>query len=350
MKTKSLNFWKSKRVLITGHTGFKGSWLVLMLSYLGAEVYGVSREKKDGIYEKANVSGICSKEYFTDISSKNYKDLEEIVNAIKPEVIFHFAAQSLVIKSYEDPADTIHTNIIGTYNVMEVSNNCKELKSLVVATTDKVYKNPSEDNTEASELGGKDFYSASKVSCEMIIQAFIKASKRKDLAISIVRSGNVIGGGDRAENRLMTDLVTSLLQNSEFNLRMPNSIRPWQYILDSLYGYLLVAEKGLENNESEVFNLNSDKNNKFNAEDISKMMFRKWDAPLSNIKLENNKKEHEEVKTLKINSSKAKLKLNWEPKYNLEKIVSEIVEWEKNYSVNTGPSFSILQIEKYLEL
>ena len=148
----------------------------------------------------------------------------------------------------------------------------------------------------------------------------------------------------------MKDLVTSLLQNSEFNLRMPNSIRPWQYILDSLYGYLLVAEKGLENNESEVFNLNSDKNNKFNAEDISKMMFKKWDAPLSNIKLENNKKEHEEVKTLKINSSKAKLKLNWEPKYNLEKIVSEIVEWEKNYSVNTGPSFSILQIEKYLEL
>ena len=195
---------------------------------------------KNGIYNIANISELFEDEYFFDIGGDSSDELDRVLNEIKPEFIFHFAAQSLVIKSYSDPKDTIYSNIIGTYNILESSNKVSNVKSLIIATTDKVYKNPNQDNHE-NELGGDDFYSASKVSAELT-KVFYQSFKNKNLNISVVRSG-VIGGGDRSENRLITDLADKLSNNENVTIRMPNSTRPWQYILDSLNGYLKIATK-----------------------------------------------------------------------------------------------------------
>ena len=346
MKKQLEDFWKDKVVIITGHTGFKGSWLTLFLKHLGAEVHGISREKKNGIYEKAKIGEICSSENFLDISNFDTSEIEKIIKSISPDVVFHFAAQSLVIKSYEDPKDTIYSNIIGTYNIME-SVNASNCRSLVIATTDKVYKYPEKNNIETSELGGKDFYSSTKVSAELLIQSYISSAKRSELSISVVRSGNVIGGGDRSENRLLTDLVDSLLNSTDFHLRMPKSIRPWQYILDSLSGYLLIAERTFINNESEIYNLNSDLNNSYNTESIAKLMIQNWGT--ENKIIIKNEDQYKEVKELVINSGKAKEKLDWVPKYEMEEIIQEIINWEKNYIKVEGPEFSLKQIKKYIE-
>jgi len=347
MKEKLKDFWSGKRVLITGHTGFKGSWLSVFLNYLGAEIHGISRETKPGIYDKAEIKSLCESENIIDISEHNTDKLNKIVNSVNPDIVFHFAAQSLVIKSYEDPKDTIYSNVIGTYNVLEAVNNNDSIKSLIIATTDKVYKYPEKNNNEEAELGGKDFYSSSKVSAELIVQSFINSIKRKNLGISVVRSGNVIGGGDRSENRLITDLVISLTNSNDFTLRMPESIRPWQYILDSLHGYLLVAQSNYLSNESEVYNLNSDLNNKYNTENIAKLMIDRWGSK-NNIIYENNE-NYKEVSKLVIDSNKAKKKLNWTPKYNIEKTIEEIVDWEKNYMKNEGIDFSTKQVSNFLE-
>ena len=349
MKQDLKKFWKNKKVLITGHTGFKGSWLTVFLYFLGAELYGISREEKDGIYKLASISDLCKKEFFLDISDNNLKKLEEIVFSVKPDIVFHFAAQSLVIRGYEDPRDTVNSNINGTFNILDSINTCTTVKTLIIATTDKVYKYPEQNNSENSELGGKDFYSATKVSAELIIQSFINSPKRKDLSITVVRSGNVIGGGDRAENRLITDLVKSLLESKNFTLRMPKSVRPWQFILDSLFGYIKIAENSYEHNESEIFNLNSELNNNYDVEMIAEIMVKKWSPKEDAILiLKADSTEHKEVDVLRINSKKARKKLNWSAKYNIEKTVDEIINWEKNYEHDSGPDYSISQVAEYL--
>jgi CDP-glucose 4,6-dehydratase len=349
MSSDLFSFWTGKNVLITGHTGFKGSWLTVLLHYLGAEVHGISREKKEGIYTKANISSLCKTEYFLDISKKNKEDIDKIIAIINPEIVFHFAAQSLVIKSYEDPSDTVYSNIIGTFNILESANLNNSIKTLVIATTDKVYKYPNAENKEDSELGGQDFYSSTKVSAELLIRSYINSQKRNGLSISVIRSGNVIGGGDRAENRLITDLVKSLTESKDFTLRMPKSIRPWQYVLDSLVGYIMVAESSYKNNESEIYNLNSELNNKYNSQQISQIMFDTWKPNKNKVQiLQNTEIEYKEVDILKINSKKAKKKLNWYAKYNIQKIIEEIVSWEKHHIENNGPEFSISQVEEFL--
>jgi CDP-glucose 4,6-dehydratase len=233
-------FWSGKKVLITGNTGFKGSWLTLFLKNLGAEIYGVSREEKEGIYKLANVHKIINKQLIYDIASNDTSDLDNFVKTVNPDVIFHFAAQSLVYVGYVNPIDTLNTNVIGTYNVLNSIKKTSNLNSVVVSTTDKVYRDSSFENIESSPLGGKDFYSSSKVGTENVISAFL--SFNNSFNISTVRSGNVIGGGDRAEKRLVTDLINALITNSDFTLRKPKSIRPWQSVLDSILGYLLVAQ------------------------------------------------------------------------------------------------------------
>jgi len=341
-----INFWNNKKVLITGHTGFKGAWLSIFLNYLGAEVYGISREKKLGVYSIVDMTNVFNKEYFLDISDKNLNNLSGALEEINPDIVFHFAAQSLVIESYLNPLETLETNIIGSFNVLETLNKFDKNISVIVSTTDKVYKNPNSDNKETSQLGGKDFYSSSKVAVENLIFAYSNETINKGLVISTVRSGNVIGGGERAENRLIGDLVSAAINDKNVYLRMPKSIRPWQYILDSISGYILIAMDNFINNEPQTFNLNSLPNNKFTAEYISKMFIKKWG---SNIKIEIDKNaQFKEVDTLRINSSKAKAKLNWEPIYDIEKSLQEIVDWEKNYLQTSNIDYSFQVVEKYI--
>lgn len=340
------NFWKNKRVLVTGHTGFKGSWLSLFLKYLDAEVYGISKEPNEGVYKDVGLSKVFAGESFVDISSYEFLNCETEIRRFNPDIVFHFAAQSLVYKGYTDPLETLKTNIIGTFNVLNSLKEIDSLKTIVVATTDKVYKKSDFNNIEDSPLGGKDFYSSSKVGTENVVTAF--ANMQKLFNISVVRSGNVIGGGDRAEKRLVVELIESLKKNKDFLLRKPNSIRPWQYILDSVFGYLLVAEENYKKDTAEIYNLNSKTNNKYDAKFIAEKFVNTWGSKISINILDNE--EFEEVDVLRIDSSKAKKKLGWIPKVSIEKLVEETVKWEKFHSTNNTLDFSFEQINNYLEI
>lgn len=336
-------FWEGKKVLITGHTGFKGSWLSLYLNNLGAEIYGVSREEFEGIYQIVNLKKIFEKEYFIDLGKTELFELSKVMQDVKPDIVFHFAAQSLVYKGYSNPRDTLFSNIIATHNVLESTLNVKTIKSIIISTTDKVYENPDFDNTEYAPLGGKDYYSASKVGVENIIKAFKNSNPEPN--VSVVRSGNVIGGGDRAEKRLTTELLNSIISNKEFILRKPNSIRPWQYILDSIRGYLLVAEESYSKRVSEIYNLNSKPNNKYNAEYLAKNIIHYWQSPIKIIV--SNEETFKEVDTLIINSEKAKRKLSWIPIVEIEEMILNVVNWEKHHLKNTSLEYSLSEIKKY---
>ncbi len=338
-------FWANKNVIITGHTGFKGSWLTLLLTHLGANVIGISREKYDGIYKLSSVDKVLEKEYFIDISN-NIKLPKKEIDKFNPDIIFHLAGQSLVSVGYKDPLDTINTNILGTYNVLDYFNKIDSVRSAVVSTTDKVYLNPAETNNELSEIGGTDYYSATKASSEFIIKSFL--NNEPNINVSVVRSGNVLGGGDRALNRLIPDLIESITLNKEFILRQPKSTRPWQYVLDSLTGYMLAAQENFQNSKSEVYNLNSSSNNLFTAQDIVEKFKKEWGSDLVINIPKNNK--FKEVKILNLDSSKANENLGWSPKFDLDELIKTIVKWEKIHLSQQSFTHSINEIKNYLDL
>ena len=284
-----INFWNNKKVLVTGHTGFKGTWLSLILKQMNASIFGLSDNSiTSDIYKKINGSRFFTKEFNCDIS-ENESQLSKIMKKNEFDIIFHFAAQALVTKAYMYPIETLRTNIFGTYNIISEILNSKCTDSLIVSTTDKVYKNTSQYNNEDSQLGGNEFYSSSKVAAENIIEAFKNSTNLNDLSISTVRSGNVLGGGDGAHGRLMTDLIYSLKNKKSITLRNPKSIRPWQDILDSISGYLLVAENNYVNKAGDIFNLNSELNDSLTVEDITNLLINEWG---SKIKIEKNKNIH----------------------------------------------------------
>lgn len=343
----NLDFWKNKNIIITGHTGFKGSWLTLLLHKLGSNIYGISEERKKGIYEIVDLSNILKDEFFIDINKLSKEEAQKIFKIANPDIVFHFAAQSLVYEGYKNPLDTLQTNIIGTFKVLQYTDLESSAKTIVLATTDKVYRFPDSDNTELAELGGKDFYSASKAGAEFVIEAYKGIKKRDDLNLSVIRSGNVIGGGDRAEYRLIKEIVDSINLGTTFELRKPNSIRPWQFILDSLWGYLMAAQDNFDNQTNEIFNLNSELNNEFTAEKIVQTFFENWEGEVPEIKI--TKEEFAEVNVLKINSAKAADLLNWKPIYDVETTIMKIIEWENAFKHDKNMDLSISQILQYLD-
>ena len=228
------------------------------------------------------------------------------------------------------------------------SNSCKSVKTLIIATTDKVYLNSDEWNTEESSLGGKEFYSISKVAAEQIISSFKSLYKRNDLNISIIRSGNVIGGGDRGENRLTTDVLNSIINEKPITIRNPNSIRPWQYILDSLDGYIKAAEYSTLKNKSEIFNLNSEHNNKYTVEYLIEKYKLLWKSKIKiEVKRENDLTESF---VLRLDSSKARKILNWEPKVLIDETIENIVNWEKHHLNSQSIEYTINEINNYYEV
>jgi len=338
------SFWKNKKVLVTGHTGFKGSWLACLLKSLDSEVWGLSDNKiLSDNYKTLNKKEIFSGEFIADI----FDDVKELDEALKNEfdIIFHLAAQGIVSTASKFPLETINANVIGTYNLLDLANKNKLIRNIVISTTDKVYLNTSANNVETDQLGGKEFYSASKAATEHIISAFINTRKREDLFVGVVRSGNVLGGGDGANDRIVTDVINSLKNNSDINLRNPNSIRPWQFILDSLTGYLLTAQYCDLNNTDEIFNLNSEINNKYTVENLTESIKNNWVNNNSNIQKVDS--VFYETEVLKINSQKAKDLLNWSAKVNIDSIASYIVEWEKE-NIN-GNNITFDQIDLYFQ-
>jgi len=313
MKNK---FWKNKRVLITGHTGFKGRWLSVVLESLGAKIYGVSLEQNN---HKVYYS-LINKNYYFDIA--NFSKLNKIVKKIKPQIIFHLAAQSLVLSGYKKILNTYKTNFLGTINIIEASKISKSTKALLITTTDKVYKNKGKNKffNEKSELGGKDPYSASKAACEIAIQSYIKSNLTNHVNLASMRAGNVIGGGDYAPNRLMTDLINHFQRKNKKNkliIRNPNAIRPWQYVLDVVNGYVLLAEK-LYSNKKFVGSFNFGPNKSLIKIKVKKIVteFQKYYNHKGNINFIINVNNNKEEEKILLTTHKIKKLLNFENKIN----------------------------------
>ncbi len=239
-------FWK-KKVFITGHTGFKGSWLIIILNLLGAKVYGYSlKPKKKSLFNQIDGGKIIEKSFYGNLN--DYKKLKSKISQVKPNIIFHLAAQPLVIESYKNALNTHNTNIMGTINLLEICRGINSIQSIVIITTDKVYKIKKNKSlfSETDELGGDDPYSASKACSEIVTLSYIKSffnNSRLKFKVSTARSGNVIGGGDYSDNRLVPDILNSINRKKKLIIRNPKSIRPWQHVIEPLIGYLILAQK-----------------------------------------------------------------------------------------------------------
>ena len=342
------NSFKNKKILITGHTGFKGSWFSKLLLSLGAKVYGISLEADNlSLYNLLKLDNEV-KSYIQDI-----RDLEKIKNIVKyinPDIIFHLAAQPLVIDSYNRPVYTFETNVIGTINLMESMRELNNLECAVMITTDKVYDNKEWvwGYRENDALGGHDPYSASKACAEIAIKSY-KKSFFKDINTASVRAGNVIGGGDFADNRIIPDIVRAIEKNIPVELRNPNSVRPWQHVLDVLYGYLLVCYNLINNkNISESYNFAPiDEGNKFTVEYITK-------AFIDNIGkgsyiINSPETPKKEMNMLRLDSSLARKELGWKEKFNTEEAIKQTAIWYSEYlNKNDINNITDKQIKNYI--
>ena len=327
------SFWEGKSVLITGHTGFKGSWLTIWLEMLGAKVCGVSLKPLEttSLFESANISTLCES-YICDIRDIN--KLANIVQTFNPNIIFHLAAQPLVRESYKDPINTFSTNVMGTVNLLEVAKTLPRLNSLVVITTDKVYKNkewiyPYREN---DELGGFDPYSASKAASEIAVSSFRDSFfKDKKLSITTARAGNVIGGGDWSADRLIPDAIRAWRKNEELIIRHPSFIRPWQHVLEPLSGYLLLSQLSYGNNKyNGAYNFGP-KTDEFIT--VKKLLEIAYELKLQpNIKYIEDTNYHES-RHLVLKSSLANQTLGYKPRWTIRQSIKRTIDWyQKFYS------------------
>lgn len=344
-------FYKDKRVLITGHTGFKGTWLAFFMVELGSQVIGYSLDPNDSnsLYNKSGLS-LMIKDFRGNILDIDY--LDKVVIESKPEIVFHLAAQPLVNESYNDPLGTWTTNVIGTANLMEVLRKSKSVKSIVIVTTDKVYMNLDSIDAymETDKLGGYDPYSASKAACEMLVESYRNSFYDvKKIGIASARSGNVIGGGDWSENRLIPDFFRSYFNKSDFIIRNPDSIRPWQHVLDVSYGYILLALKLYMHPEeySSSFNFGPSHIQVQSVEDLINKILVSQSIPQVKVNVAKSKLFHE-TNVLKLNSEKANALLNWKNKLSIEESIDLTVKFYMNYFNGNIKEIILFQIHNYL--
>ncbi len=352
---KFLLSYKRLNVLITGTTGFKGAWLAYWLNNLGANITGVSlKPEKDSILFKSLKLEKKIKQYYLDIG--NYNNINSVIKKVKPDIIFHLAAQSIVSKSFTNPLQTLNTNIIGSANVLE-SFRVNKIPNLVYITSDKCYLNLDRTSSfkEQDILGGIDNYSSSKASAEIIFSSYFHSFFKKDnfLKIASARAGNVIGGGDMKSKRIIPDIIKSYNNNKNILLRSPKATRPWQHVLEPLSGYLLIGHKlinkKLKTKLLPSWNFGPELRNCRNVEFITKLFLKRLNKKNLKIKIENKNKFHES-KFLSLNISKAKKELNWKPRLNLIQTVNFTVDWYKKYfDKENVESFTDKQIQLFLE-
>ncbi len=348
--TLQTKFWKNKKVFITGHTGFKGAWLCLILHKLGAKIVGYSlKPKRKSLYNQLKINKFVIKSYYNNI--KNYSALKKSVVKFNPDVIFHLAAQPLVIESYKKPIETFDTNIIGTANLIDsIRNNLKlKVKSLIIITTDKVYDTSNKKTyTEKDKLGASDPYSTSKACCELVCESYIKSFKNIGKILATARAGNVIGGGDYSKNRLVPDILNAARNKKKLIIRNPSHIRPWQHVFEPLNGYILLAQKIYKSNiksKEPNWNFGPDKDSCKSVNFITKKFNKKLSLKIKFLK-NNHVKENS---YLKLNNNKSKKYLNWKPKWLLDEAILKIIEWD-NCSNKTKLKISLDQIDQYFSL
>jgi CDP-glucose 4,6-dehydratase len=328
------------RYLITGHTGFKGAWLTVMLKSLGHEVHGIALPpEKESLFNEAEVANYLTSSTYIDI--RDFESLNKAVKKIEPEVIIHLAAQSLVLKSYQDPIGTYETNLMGTLNVLESTKDLENVRAIQIITTDKVYRNVNQEYgyVETDELGGSDPYSSSKSAADLATQAWRSLKGTAPIAIS--RAGNVIGGGDYSSNRIVPDLVKALAADQSLTLRHPNSIRPWQHVLDCLNGYLILINKQINENTQGEWNFGPHSEQVKSVQDLVNEISLSWGKKVD-IKIMHSPKK--EADLLLLNSTKSRELLNWSEKLNWHMTANWTADW---YKSTDKKKFTFQQVEKF---
>ncbi|MDB4849060.1 CDP-glucose 4,6-dehydratase [Gammaproteobacteria bacterium] len=346
------NFWKDKKVFLTGHTGFKGSWMAIWLSQLGSKVkgYALSPPTIVNLFNEAKIESLIESE-INDI--RDYDKLTRSINDFSPDIVIHMAAQPLVRASYKKPLETYETNVMGTANILEASIRSSTIKAVVNITTDKCYENREIDIAykETDSMGGFDPYSSSKGCAELVTAAYKESFyKNKNIGIASVRAGNVIGGGDWAEDRLIPDVLKAFELNKAVIIRNPKATRPWQHVLEPLSGYLLLAER-LYNSPleySEGWNFGPNYEDVKPVDDLIDYMIKIW--PGNSWKIDNTDNPHE-ANLLKLDISKAKSKLQWAPVWSLETTLNKIVQWHMSWlkQRNNAQELCIKEINQYIE-
>lgn len=352
----NFDIFKDKHVFITGHTGFKGSWLALWLHHLGAKVYGYSLPPPThpSNYELSALKGVLEDEWIADI--RNREQMKSAIAACQPEVIFHLAAQPLVRMSYKEPYETFDVNIMGTASVLDAVRAHGRSCAVICITTDKCYENRERDEgySEEDPMGGYDPYSASKGAAEILIASYRRAFFHPDtlsahgVQLASARAGNVIGGGDFAEDRIMVDLVKSMLQGTQISIRNPNAIRPWQHVLEPLSGYLTLAEKMLRYPSATWcggWNFGPSPESERTVREIADLFFRDWGC--GSWKDVSDEKHPHEAGILRLKIDKAKQLLGWSPTWTFETMIQRTVYWYRQMNSIPPSRLCLADIEAY---
>jgi CDP-glucose 4,6-dehydratase len=347
-------FWKGKKVFLTGHTGFKGGWLSLWLASMGAKVtgYALAPNTMPNLFEVLAIDSLIEKSHIADI--RDLSSLQKAMSSANPDVVIHMAAQPLVRYSYANPVETYATNVMGTVHILESTRSIDSIRATVVVTTDKCYENKEWvwGYRENEPMGGYDPYSNSKGCAELVTSAYRQSYFSKSdstNSIASARAGNVIGGGDWSEDRLIPDAIKAFEANQPLMIRNPLATRPWQHVLEPLSGYLILAQALYEKGSDFASGWNfgpSDKDNR-SVQEVIELLISGWGESAGWVK-EGSEQPHE-ANLLKLDCSKARAQLGWLPKWNLETATQKIVEWQKAYQAKKNmQEVSLAQINQYM--
>lgn len=340
--------YKNKRVLVTGHTGFKGGWLALWLKKMGAEIcgYSLAPHTNPSLFDALNLDSEINS-VIGDILDK--KTLQKTFDDFRPEIVFHLAAQPIVRLSYTEPVLTYETNVIGTLNVLEAARKCGTVKAFVNITTDKCYENKEvvEGYIETDPMGGHDMYSSSKGCVEILSSSYRRSFLKDGYALATARAGNVIGGGDWAADRLLPDCIRFANENRQIEIRNPVAVRPWQHVLEPLSGYLLLGEKLLQNKElyADGFNFGPNEDSVLTVAEVVQAFIKHFGKGEVIV---HKKDDLHEANLLMLNIEKAEKVLNWKPALSAHEAIKDTVDWYKAfYDKESMLDFTLKQIKKY---
>jgi CDP-glucose 4,6-dehydratase len=348
--------WRQRSVLVTGHTGFKGGWLTLWLSRLGARVHGyaTSPPTDPSLFKVADIKSLLASDTRADLA--DVAKLRLALEASQPEVVFHLAAQSLVRESYRDPLGTFATNVLGTAHLLEAVRSIESVRAIVVITTDKVYENRNwaYPYREIDPLGGYDPYSASKAAAEIVVSSyrtsFLSGPTDRQVRVATARAGNVIGGGDWAVDRLVPDCLRAFAGGKSVNLRYPQSVRPWQHVLEPLAGYLQLAERLLAPEGAQfatAWNFGPDASGDATVGELAEAVTRLWSDGAGVTYAPSAQNPHE-AGLLRLDSTRARSEIGWQPRWNLLQALEHTVDWHRAWlSGARMAEISCRQIQQY---